>query len=53
MADVPLAQMFGYATEIRGITSGTGEFSLEYKKHEPVPPNEMDDIVAKFNKKRK
>ena len=33
-ANVPLSMMFGYATEIRGMTSGQGEFSLEYKCHE-------------------
>jgi len=52
VADVPLSQMFGYATEIRGMTSGVGEFSLEYKRHEAVPPNEFDLIVAKFSKRR-
>jgi elongation factor G len=40
--------MFGYATEIRGSTSGQGEFSLEYRRHEPVSPNEFDELVVKF-----
>lgn len=53
MADVPLSQMFGYATEIRGITSGQGEFSLEYRRHEAVPPNEMEEIIARFSKRRR
>lgn len=52
-ADVPLSQMFGYATEIRGFTQGQGEFSLEYKKHDPLPPNEAEEIIAKFAKKRR
>ena len=52
-ADVPLSQMFGYATELRGATSGQGEFSLEYKRHDPVAPNEFDAICAKFSKRRR
>lgn len=52
-ADVPLSQMFGYATEIRGLTQGTGEFSLEYKRHDPIPPNEVEELVKKFKEKRR
>ncbi|CAD8048771.1 unnamed protein product [Paramecium primaurelia] len=52
-ADVPLSQMFGYATELRGFTSGQGEFSLEYKRHDPVPPNEIETIIAKFKKQKR
>lgn len=37
-ADVPLSQMFGYATELRGETQGMGEFSMEYTRHEAVNP---------------
>jgi len=36
--------MFGFATELRGMTSGVGEFSMEYKTHEPVLPNELKEI---------
>ena len=41
-ADVPLSCMFGYASEIRSIASGQGEFSLEYKRHDPVQANEIE-----------
>lgn len=52
-AEVPLSTMFGFATEMRGMTGGQGEFSMEYKSHEPVPPNEVDEIKEKFKKKKK
>jgi elongation factor G len=52
-AEVPLSTMFGYATEIRGLSSGQGEFSLEYKKHEAVPPNEMEELIARFSKRKR
>lgn len=50
-ADIPLSQMFGYATELRGATSGQGEFSMEYKSHQPVGVYEIQDIVDAYQKK--
>jgi len=47
-ADVPLASMFGYATELRGATQGQGEFSMEYKKHCPVNEFEVKDIIEAY-----
>ncbi|MEM6351094.1 MAG: elongation factor G [Cyanobacteria bacterium P01_D01_bin.14] len=46
-ADVPLAAMFGYATDIRSKTQGRGIFSMEFSKYEEVPRNVAEAIIAK------
>jgi elongation factor G len=44
---VPLANMFGYATDIRTKTQGRGVFSMEFSNYEEVPRNEAEAIIAK------
>jgi elongation factor G len=44
---VPLAEMFGYATELRSMTQGRGIFSMEFSSYEEVPRNVAETIVAK------
>ena len=46
-AKVPLAEMFGYATDIRSKTQGRGIFSMEFSNYEEVPRNVAEAIVAK------
>jgi elongation factor G len=46
-AKVPLAEMFGYATDIRSKTQGRGIFSMEFSHYEEVPRNVAEAIVAK------
>ncbi|MDX2231766.1 MAG: elongation factor G [Leptolyngbyaceae cyanobacterium bins.349] len=44
---VPLANMFGYATDIRTKTQGRGVFSMEFSNYDEVPRNEAEAIIAK------
>ncbi len=46
-AKVPLAKMFGYATDIRTKTQGRGIFSMEFSTYDEVPRNESEAIIAK------
>ncbi|MCD8377302.1 MAG: elongation factor G [Candidatus Gastranaerophilales bacterium] len=46
-AIVPLAEMFGYATDIRSKTQGRGTFSMEFKCYEQVPGNIEKEIIEK------
>ena len=46
-AKVPLAAMFGYATDIRSKTQGRGIFSMEFSHYEEVPRNVAETIIAK------
>jgi len=50
-AKVPLAQMFGYATDIRSKTQGRGVFSMEFSNYEEVPRNVAETIIAKSKAK--
>lgn len=46
-ADVPLAELFGYVTDLRTITSGRANASLTFLKYDVVPKNLADEIIAK------
>lgn len=52
-AIVPLSQMFGFATELRGMTQGQGEYSMEYKTHEAVSPEEVQKIIKDVKARKK
>ena len=46
-AYVPLSGMFGYATDLRSMTQGRGNYSMEVDHYEDVPKNIAEDIIAK------
>ena len=46
IAEVPLAETFGYSTELRSLTQGQGTFTMELCKYSPVPASIQTDIVA-------
>jgi elongation factor G len=46
-AKVPLAEMFGYATDIRSMTQGRGIFTMEFSHYDEVPRNVAEAIIAK------
>jgi len=46
-SSVPLAEMFGYATELRSRTQGRGSFTMHFGKYEEVPGGLADEIVSK------
>jgi len=50
-ADVPLAELFGYVTDLRTITSGRANASLTFLKYDVVPKNLADEIIAKVKGK--
>eukprot|EP01039_Chlorochromonas_danica_P004539 gene4537-4977_t len=52
IADVPLAQMFGYSTDLRSSTQGKGEFSMEYKEHRPVSRELQEELIKAYEAKR-
>ena len=43
---VPLAEMFGYSTELRSSTQGRGNYSMFFEKYEPVPKNVQEKVLA-------
>ncbi len=45
-AFVPLAEMFGYSTDLRSRTQGRGNYSMFFEKYEPVPKNVQEKVLA-------
>jgi elongation factor G len=50
--DVPLSEMFGYISTLRTMTSGRGQFSMEFSHYSPCPQNVADAVIAKEKEKK-
>ena len=46
-AEVPLAEMFGYATDLRSATQGRATYTMEFSKYAPAPNNVAQEIISK------
>ena len=51
-AEVPLAEMFEYSTELRSATQGKGEFTMEFSRYAKVPGNIQEELVKEYQAKK-
>ncbi|QRV24185.1 elongation factor G [Marinomonas foliarum] len=51
-ADVPLSEMFGYISTLRTMTSGRGQFSMEFSHYLPCPSNVAETVIAAIKEKK-
>ncbi|MGO3343702.1 MAG: elongation factor G [Marinomonas sp.] len=51
-ADVPLSEMFGYISTLRTMTSGRGQFSMEFSHYLPCPSNVAETVIAAVKEKK-
>jgi elongation factor G len=52
-AECPLAEMFGYIGDLRTMTSGRGQFTMEFSHYAPCPKNVADAVIAETHERKK
>jgi elongation factor G len=52
-ADVPLAEMFGYSTDLRSSSQGKAEYTMEFARYAPVPGEVSQELVKKYGTAKK
>jgi elongation factor G len=52
-ADAPLSEMFGYIGDLRTMTSGRGQFSMEFSHYAPCPKNVADEVIKEVEERNK
>jgi len=50
---VPLMEMFGYATQLRNLSSGRANYSMEFYKYMPLPKIIQEDVLKKLEEKKR
>ncbi len=51
-ATVPLAEALRYATDLKSLTGGRGSYTMEFRAHDPVPPNVQQNLVDRWARSR-
>lgn len=52
IAEVPLAEMFRYATDLRSLTQGRGSFTMRFERYEEAPPQVAEKVIAQAAKEQ-
>jgi len=51
-AQAPLSEMFGYIGDLRTMTSGRGQFSMEFSHYAPCPKNVAEDVIKEVKERQ-